>query len=308
MFWGKSFDAEKDIPDLSGKVILVTGSNTGLGKESVLQLVAHKPARVYLAARTPAKAEAAIADIKSHIPEAPITFLQLDLTSFESIKNAATTFKSESDRLDILMNNAGVMATPYSKTSEGYELQFGTNHVGHALLTKLLLPTLQRTAEEAGSDVRVINVTSAGHMMAPASGVELDMDALEKVNTMKRYGNSKLANILFAREFARRYPSITSVAVHPGVIFTDLYQSLGEKNFLLRWGTKLSAPFVMGTPQAGAKNQLWAATVPKAELENGAYYVPIGSKSGGTNLSRDPEQAKKLWEWTENEFAKHGIQ
>lgn len=110
---------------------------------------------------------------------------------------------------------SGIMAVPWSKTEDGYEIQFGTNHVGHALLTKLLLPTLLKTAEEPNSDVRVINVSSEGHMLAP--GIIYDQDTLESYQTWRRYGQSKLANIFHARELQRRYPQITATSLHPGV-------------------------------------------------------------------------------------------
>lgn len=116
---------------------------------------------------------------------------------------------------DVILTSQGIMAVPWSKTKEGYEIQFGTNHMGHALLTKLLLPTLLKTAEAPNSDVRVINLASEGHMFAP--GIIYDQDALEPYQTFRRYGQSKLANILHARELQRRYPQITATSLHPGV-------------------------------------------------------------------------------------------
>lgn len=204
-----------------------------MGKETVLQLAKHKPKEIFLAARTASKAEAAIDEIQKIVPSSNISFIQLDLTSLQSVKEAAFEFKRRSDRLDILINNAGksdwsilesnsslmaipgIMAVPWSKTEDGYEIQFGTNHVGHALLTKLLLPTLLKTAEEPNSDVRVINVASEGHMLAP--GIIYDQDTLESYHTFRRYGQSKLANIFHARELQRRYPQITATSLHPGV-------------------------------------------------------------------------------------------
>ena len=138
-FEGKTFDPSSDISDLSGKVALVTGGNAGLGKETVLQLANHSPSQLYLAARTQSKAEAAIRDIKATVPNANITFLELDLASLKSVQRASETFLASSDRLDLLINNAGIMAQPEGLTTDGYELQFGTNHMGHALLTKRLL-------------------------------------------------------------------------------------------------------------------------------------------------------------------------
>jgi len=323
---GKSFDPEKDIPSLSGKVILVTGGrhppndhqllykrnanlqtgNTGLGKETVLQLAKHDPKEILLAARTPSKAEAAIADIKKTVPNASISFLQLDLTSFSAIKKAADDFTSRSDRLDLLINNAGVMAMPYALTKENYEIQFGTNHMGHALLTKLLMPTLLKTAEQPGSDVRVINLSSEGHLMPPKGGISYDQAALEKEYTMARYGNSKLANILHARELSRLYPSITATALHPGVIVTDLYQNNVAAKVL---GVLGSIPTNLGllydVPR-GTKNQLWAATAPKEEVRSSHYWKPVGIKSAGSGYAQNGELARRLWEWTEGELKKHG--
>ncbi|QIW99965.1 hypothetical protein AMS68_005483 [Peltaster fructicola] len=303
--FGKKFDPVKDIPSLDGKVILVTGGNTGLGQESVLQLAKHNPREIFLAARTPSKAEEAITEIKKAVPDGKITFLQMDLTSFESIKKAADEFKSKSDRLDILLNNAGIMATPWDLTKEGYEIQFGTNHMGHALLTKLLLPTLLKTAELPGSDVRVVDVSSDGHNLAPSVGIVWDQPELEKSATWTRYGQSKLANILHARAIAKRYPSITATAIHPGVIITNLYASVHKWNFIVKVGTSIGALFLPDVQQ-GTKNQLWAATAPKEEVKTSHYWRPVGSKSSGSSHAQNMELSDKLWDWTEAELKKHG--
>ncbi|KAF2798902.1 NAD(P)-binding protein [Melanomma pulvis-pyrius CBS 109.77] len=306
-----AFNPAKDIPSLAGKVILVTGGNAGLGKQTIAYLAAHEPTRIYLAARTASKATSAIADINKAVPNAPVEFLSLDLTSFSSIAAAANTFKAKEKRLDILINNAGVMAMPYSKTKEGYEIQFGTNHVGHALLTKLLLPTLLETAAQPGADVRIVNLSSMGHYLAPSAGIIWDQAALEKTGTWARYGQSKLANILFAQEFAARYPQITSVSIHPGVIITDLYTSFAS-GFFMKWATwfyGLLTPILPGhfkDTKGGSLNTTWAATVDKAALKNGAFYMPVGTLSGGSSKAKDAGLAKKLWEWTEAELLKHG--
>ncbi|KAI9716770.1 MAG: hypothetical protein M1812_005110 [Candelaria pacifica] len=304
--FGNSFVPKTDIPDLTGKVILVTGGNTGLGKESILQLIQHNSSQIYLAARTPSKAEAAIADIKAAVPDASITYLPLDLTSLSSVKEAAETFKSKSDKLHILLNNAGIMATPMSETKEGYEIQFGTNHIGHALLTKLLMPTLLKTAEEPNADVRIVNLSSFGHNMAPSGGIIYETAKLGKEGPWARYGQSKLANILFTKELARRYPSITSVAVHPGIIKTDLYVPTNESSMVMRYGMMVFSGLFMKDVAEGAKNQLWAATSKDKGIVSGGYYDPIGKKSGGSNYAKDGELAKKLWEWTEGELVKNG--
>jgi NAD(P)-dependent dehydrogenase (short-subunit alcohol dehydrogenase family) len=285
--------------------------NAGLGKQTVQYLAAHSPSRIYLAARTASKASSAIADIHAVVPDAPIEHLQLDLASFSSIAEAAKTFTSKEKRLDLVINNAGVMAVPYSLTSDGYEIQFGTNHVGHALLTKLLLPVMLETAKEPGADVRIVNVSSIGHWAAPSGGIIWDQKLLEKQNTMQRYGQAKLANILFTRELAARYPQITSVALHPGVILTDLYASMNT-NFVLKFllgvygGMFWLLPGHFKDTAGGALTQTWAATTEKDKLQNGGLYFPIGKPVSGSGYSRDIGLAKKLWEWTDAEFAKHG--
>ena len=276
-----------------------------------MKLAAHNPSRIYLAARTATKAESAIKEIRAAVPQCcDIVHLPLDLTSFSSIAEAAATFTRAESRLDIMINNAGIMACPYSTTKEGYEVQFGTNHVGHSLLTKLLLPTLLATQEKYGA-ARIVMLSSAGHAIPMPGGILFDQKALEQQMTWKRYGQSKLANILFAKEMAERYPSLTTVSVHPGVILTDLYTSVNA-NALMRaalwvYGFLFAVlPGHFKSTEGGALTQTWAAVAKEGELTNGAYYTPVGVKSGGNSKARDVGLQKKLWEWTEAELGKHG--
>ncbi|KAK3073946.1 hypothetical protein LTR53_004013 [Teratosphaeriaceae sp. CCFEE 6253] len=310
--FGRSFHPDADIPSLAGKIVLVTGGNNGLGKETVLQLAKHSPKEIFLAARTESKAVAAIADINAAVKDASVTFLKLDLSSFRSIKQAADDFSSRSDRLDILINNAGIAGVPYSRTEDGYEIQFGTNHMGHALLTKLLLPVLLKTADKPNADLRVINVSSKGHMFSPAPGIIYDQAALEQHPPLTRYGHSKLANILHARELQKRYPAITATAVHPGVIITDIYNTYSEGNLIMRYLTPIAkavAPYgilpdVYDVP-GGTLTQLWAAIASREKVRSSHYWLPIGVKNAGTAYAQSEELAKQLWEWTEAEFSKH---
>lgn len=280
--------------------------NTGLGKETIHQLAKYKPAHIYLAARTPSKGEAAAAEIGRAVPLIKITFLPLDLASFGSISAAVQELTSTSSRLDILINNAGIMAAPLGITQEGYEIHFGTNHIGHALLTKLLLPILLSTAETHNSDVRIINVSSECHRIAPRNGTLFDKSKLYSQGPWVRYGNSKLANILFTRELATRFPSITSVAVNPGIIKTDLYGPSQRANLFVRFGIMTIGALVMGSVNTGALNQLWAAAGKHDELISGSYYNWMGNVSKGSRSAQDLKLARELWEWTMNEFATYG--
>ena len=306
LFEGVTFNPLHDIPDLSGKVALITGGNTGLGKETVLQLAKHNPSRLYLAARTSSKAEATIRDIKAIVPNANITFLQVDLASLRSVKEASETFLASSDRLDLLINNAGIMAQPEGLTPDGYEVQFGTNHVGHALLTKLLLPVLEKTSQQPGSDVRVVSLSSAGHAFAPRGGIKFPAltTSMADYSTFARYGQSKAANILFASELARRYPSITSVSCHPGVIDTELSNAYKSGNGLK--GRAFGAVLVLlgKSISKGTKNQLWCAT--GKGVVSGRLYFPVGVVHTGRGFPDDKALGKKLWDWTEEELAKKG--
>lgn len=306
---GVSFEPSKDIPSLAGKVILVTGGNTGLGKQAILELARYgKPAKIYLAARNQERAAAAIEEIKATCPEAPIVPLDLDLTSFESIKDAARKFLNQEERLDVLMLNAGIMAVPAGQTKEGYEIQVGTNHVGHALLTKLLLPTLQATAARPEKpDVRVVALTSAGLGLAtPGVGINFDNLKSDGANTYTwtRYGQSKLANALFVRELAKRYPEIRAVAVHPGGVDTTLFHPFGNSLGVLGSVFTFALRPFLKTVEQGARNQVWATV--GEDVESGEWYAPVGVKGTvkvrGTDLARDGELARKLWEWTEEEL------
>ncbi|KAJ5679156.1 hypothetical protein N7462_007400 [Penicillium macrosclerotiorum] len=305
---GASFNPDQDLPDLSGKVFLVTGGNAGLGRETILQLAKHHPSKIFMGARSKSKAAQAIQFIKSSIPNnVEIIWLPLELTSMKSIQDAAEIVNTQSQRLDVLVLNAGVMSLPPGETEMGHEIQLGTNHTGHFLLCKLLLPIMLRTAENVASDVRVVSLSSVGHNLAPSFDTLLDQDKLKKVNTNARYGASKAANILFAAELSRRYPSITSVSVHPGIILTDLYDSLNQRSAIIALGSK-SLRFFGSSISEGALNQLWAsAGARKDELVNGGYYIPVGHLKPHNKYTQNREMGQRLWEWTESELRRCGL-
>ncbi|EMD60296.1 hypothetical protein GGP41_008326 [Bipolaris sorokiniana] len=299
----KVFNPDEQIPDLSGKVILVTGGNNGLGKETVTQLAKHSPARIYLGARNQEKAQAAIADIKKEIPEANIVFLEIDLASFSSIAKAVRVFLSEGDRLDILVNNAGIFACPPGLTEDGYEIQFGTNYMGPVLLTRLLLPCLEKTALGPGNDVRVVFVSSALHTLSPKEGLILSevKTTLERINTMTRYGQSKLAEMYFARILAKTNPAITTIAVHPGVVRTGIMDG-PMSNPIMKWLLRLLGNAASVDIPTGTLNQLWACTVSRETIANGGMYYPVGKEFKGRRDVLDEDVAKELWSWTESEL------
>lgn len=311
---GVAFNPATDIPPLNDKVILVTGGNAGLGKTAIQQLAAHSPARIYLASRDASRAQSAIADITRAVPSAGgiIRRLSLDLASFASIRAAARQVLAECSRLDILMLNAGIMATPAAVTQEGFEIQLGTNHVGHALLTKLLLPLLLRTAalqlerspETGKPDVRVVVLSSMAHLFTAPGGI--DFSTLKAAGpgglywTWALYGQSKLANILFAKELARRYPQLTAVAVHPGVVNTNLMTPFSQQYLVVHLARRVGG-WVLTTVDRAVRSQLWAATATEG-IESGEFYCPVGVAGLAGGWANDGELARRLWEWTEKEL------
>jgi len=280
------------IPDLTGKVAIVTGANSGIGLETTREL-ARNGAKVVMACRNPAKAETALADIRNSLEGADVSVIPLDLASLESVRTFANEFNESHDRLDLLCNNAGIMMVPFGKTEDGFERQIGTNHLGHFALTGLLLPKLISTP---GS--RVVNVSSLAHKQG-----KIDFDNLQgekKYGKISAYCRSKLANLLFTYELQRRFDGANvdakSVAAHPGWTGTNLQNDVGWIRFL--------NPLMAMKPSQGALPTLFAATV---DVDGGTYYGPsgIGEVKGypkqvkSTPLSHDQAVAKQLWEVSE---------
>ncbi|KAF5630054.1 alcohol sorbitol dehydrogenase [Fusarium sp. NRRL 52700] len=283
------------LPDLSGQVYIVTGGNAGIGFNTVLELAAHK-AKVYMGARSEAKANAAIDEIKSQYPDADISVLVMDMMNLKTVKAAADEFARKESRLHGLVNNAGIMATPYEESGDCYEAQFQTNYLSHWLLTYSLLPILTQSAQSTSpGTVRVVNVSSDGHLVfSPSAGIDFDDINQIKGSAFSRYGMSKLANILHAKELHRRYgPSpqnegqeeIWTASLHPGTIDT-LYSPL----------------------ETAAYTSLFAIAGPDFSRDmSGEYLKPVGIIGKTAATAQDPKLAKELWDWTENEMRTKGF-
>ena len=302
-----SFKPDEAIPSLKDKVILVTGGNIGLGKETIHQLAKHNPAKIYMASRTESKARDAIKSINAVLSEpAVIEYLPLDLSSLKSVQRAAQRVSASSERLDILILNAGIMAVPATKSESGHDIQLSTNHIGHFTLTKLLLPLLDKTAGQPGSDVRIVSLASEAYQMSPSIDVIISKEKLEKTGNWTRYGASKASNILFAAEMARRYPMFKTVSLHPGMIKTDLWKPNNEHKSLAGFFIGFGERFGKSV-QEGALNELWCAVGAKrGELRNGGYYTPVGKLKSSNKWANDTVAGKKLWDWTDEQVREAG--
>ncbi len=291
------------MPDQSGRLALITGANSGLGLESARALLA-RGATVLLACRSLERAEAARQDLlagpgSGERDSGRIELLELDLADLDSVVRAAATVAERYGRLDLLLNNAGVMAPPRTLTRQGFELQFGVNHLGHFALTCLLLPVLQ-----ASPGARVVQVTSGAQYFG-----RLNFDDLQGERRYDRwaaYGQSKLANVVLAHELQRRYPGLLSAAAHPGLARTNLQPASiaasGARFEGVIYG--LLDPLFQSAAQ-GALPQLFAATA--AEAEPAGHYGPnqFGGMRGWPAAVRpapaalDPAQGERLWQVSE---------
>lgn len=294
--------------DLSSKTVLITGGSSGLGQESARAMAA-KGAHIVITARNPAQMDEAVAAIKTEVPDAQLETLTCDLASLESIKAAGTQANERFDKIDILINNAGVMACPKMQTADGFEMQFGTNHLGHFALTKHLLPLV-----EAGADKRIVNLSSRGHQFAPTHLDDPNFETSE-YSPWESYGRSKTANILFTKGLEDRFADkgIHAYAVHPGGIQTNLGRHLTPKDIetlmermKAQADEKGSANAFKSIPQ-GAATQVWAATAPELEGQGGVYCEDchvasvddVSNAYGVRSYALDGASADRLWALSE---------
>lgn len=279
---------------------MVTGGTVGLGLETIRQLSRHHPSIIYLAARSKERSEAAIKQMRESEPDvAPVKFLQIDLSSFDSIRKAADSFNSLETRLDILVNNAGIMMTAEGLTAEGYEIQFGTNHMGHALFTQLLLPSLHYAAK-TNPETRVVTLSSASVSMAPTDLYNLDefKTTMSKRSTQARYTISKTANIHWARSMSEKHKDIKFIIVHPGMVATNLHHNASGMFLKMFLNTAIRA---FATPvEKGALNQVWAAVSPEAR--SGGLYGSVGQAWKASRLAHDDGLRDQLSVWTQKEI------
>jgi len=284
-----------DLPDHTGRTAVVTGANGGLGVETTRALT-RAGTRVVMACRSVARGENAAADVRRDVPGATLEVRELDLASLDSVRAFADGVDGP---IDLLVNNAGVMHGPYRETEDGFEAQFGVNHLGHFALTGLLLDRLGD-----GDDPRVITVSSVLHRLGDTAFGEIRERGYDEWTA---YGRSKLANLLFAYELDRRADRLTSAACHPGWAATNLQpRGAGLTGSVLRYLASRAANALFAQPpEDGALPTLYAATAP--DVHGGAYYGPSGfidmrgppERQASTEASYDREAARRLWSLSE---------
>ncbi len=273
--------------DLSGRTILITGCNSGIGLES-FRVLASRGAHIIAAARTVEKAERAAREVGAGDRT---TAVACELSDPSSVEACAETLARQGRPIDVLMLNAGIMALPKAKTVHGLELQFFTNHIGHALLTDRVMDLLSDNA-------RIVVLSSTAHQRTPKGGIDFDnLDGSQGYDPWKFYGQSKLANLLYARELARRLEGTgkTANAVHPGVIKTGLGRHL---NPVAAGLFSVFGPLLLKNVPQGAATQCYVAVHPEVEGVSGGYFADCNPAESSAH-GRDPVLARKLWDETE---------
>ncbi|GAM37421.1 short-chain dehydrogenase [Talaromyces pinophilus] len=290
-----NFNPEKDIPELNGKVIFITGGTSGLGRASVTSLAKHNPAHIYFTGRNNKAAQKLIDEVQTEKPLVKLTFVKMDMTSLVSVKEACKEFVN--DRLDVLMCNAGVMFIPAGVSKDGFELHFAINHLAHAMIIQELMPVLKKTAAWMGHSKDGITFST---LRTPQKGF---------MGWSFRYAQSKLTNLMYPAELARRYPdtNIKFISVHPGAVNTHLTTTIP-------WHQRVVTAIVLWflgvtfmEEDQGRLSQLWAAAGAKGdELVNGGFYMPVGRLSNDRldQTAKSTELSQKLWSFTQDVLSK----
>ncbi|HLL20704.1 MAG TPA: SDR family oxidoreductase, partial [Kofleriaceae bacterium] len=268
---------------LEQKTFVVTGANTGIGKITARELAKHG-AHVILACRSKEKTDAVLEEIRAAVPGANIEFVPLDLADLASVRACATALLERDIPIHGLINNAGLAGTR-GQTKDGFEIQFGTNHLGHYLLTRLLLDKII-----ASGPARIVNVSSASHYQAKGIDWTVLQQPTKTITALNEYSVSKLANVLFTKELARKLAGtqVTAYAVHPGVVATDVWRKVPGP---VRW---LMKKFMI-TPEKGAQATLRCATAPELAAETGKYYDVGGKEKRPSRVADDTALAETLW-------------
>lgn len=303
--WGSTTDEVLAGKDLSGRTVFITGANSGLGQETA-RAMASKGAHVILAGRDQAKLDETVAAIRETVPKAQLDTLTIDLTSLENIRAATSRARQRFGKIDLLINNAGVMATPFTHTHDGFEMQMGTNHLGHFAMTAELMPLIER-----GHLKRIVNLSSRGHHFAP---VNFDDPHFERraYDPWESYGHSKTANVLFTVGLEQRFAvmGIHAYAVHPGGIQTNLGRHMTPEMIetLMARVTSKDTGFAWKTIPQGAATSCWAATAEELEGKGGVYcedcHVAAVDDEAATHGVRsyaiNPSFADRLWKLSED--------
>lgn len=291
--------AEEVVQGIDGTALtsIITGASSGIGAETTRVLALHG-VHVVMAVRNMDTGRKIKDDILKEIPNAKIDVMELDLSSLASVRKFASEYNSSGLPLNLLINNAGVMAPPFMLSHDNIELQFATNHLGHFLLTNLLLETMKNTAHESKKEGRIVNVSSEGHRFAYSEGIRFEkINDESSYNTIYAYGQSKLANILHANELARRLKEegveITANSLHPGSIATNL---LRYHSFIDGMVNMIGKYLLKNVPQ-GAATTCYVALHPQVKGVSGEYFSD-SNIANPTSLAKDAELANKLWDFS----------
>ena len=287
-----------DVADMTGRTVVITGGNSGIGLETAVAL-AGAGARVLVTARDQGRGEAAVADVARRARSELVELVVFDLASLASVRGGAAEILDRCPRLDVLVNNAGIVLSERHLTPDGLEATFVVNHLGHFLLTELLLERL-----EASAPARIVNVASTAHKGAPRGLDFSDLQSERHYRAMPVYSKSKLANIYFTTELARRLAGrgVTANCLHPGTVATG-YGRDGDTTGVFAFGLKVIKPFIL-TAEQGARTSVYLASSPEVAGDSGRYFVRCRPRTP-SKAARDDEAAARLWEASEKLVAEH---
>jgi NAD(P)-dependent dehydrogenase (short-subunit alcohol dehydrogenase family) len=285
-----------DVADMSGKTVVTTGGNSGIGLETAVAL-ARAGATTVITARDKARGEAAVGDIRARAGSDRVDVVVFDLASLDSVRQGAADLLARCPRIDVLVNNAGLVLGERRETADGFEATFGTNHLGPFLLTELLLDRIK-----ASAPARIVNVASTAHKGARAGLAFDDLQGTRRYSAMNAYSKSKLANIYFTTELARRLEGtgVTVNCLHPGTVVTGFGRD-GDTSGVFRFGLSVIKPFVLNA-EKGARTSVYVASSPDVEGVTGKYFVKCQVRKP-SKAARDDAAAARLWSISEQYVA-----